>query len=316
MSTTSAARAPARRRSAGPTGGPLGRLGSWSYRHRRLVAVAWLLVLAVASLAGRLAGSQFKNDLSGGTATQSQQAAAFLRQHFPGQAGDVTQVVFATRAPVTSAAVRQRIAAVLTPIARLPHVAAVRGPAAATGGISPDGHIAYALVRFDASGDAIPGPAVQRVITTAQRAARPGFAVQLGGAPVQSVEKPQFGKSEALGILAAVVILLLAFGSVIAMALPIVTAIVAVASSFGILDLLRWCLSRSRMPNDEATATTAARMPSASLLPNCGFSTLWTGAPPSCTANPGRAARCAVVITRWTAGPGMASPLASNRTRA
>ena len=91
------------------------------------------------------------------------------------------------------------------------------------------------------------------------------------------------------------------------------------------------------MPNDEATATiavtmgsamaitepnassrmtTAARMPSASLLPNCGFSTLWTGAPPSCTANPGCAARCAVVITRWTAGPGMASPLASNRTRA
>src|SRR5947208_12276572 len=238
MSTTSAARAPARRRSAGPTGGPVGRLGSWSYRHRRLVAVAWLLVLAVASLAGRLAGSQFKNDLSGGTTTQSQQAEAFLRQHFPGQAGDVKQVVFATRAPVTSAAVRQRIAAVLTPIARLPHVAAVRGPAAATGGISPDGHIAYALVRFDASGDAIPGPAVQRVITTAQRAAQPGFAVQLGGAPVQSVEKPQFGKSEALGILAAVVILLLAFGSVIAMALPIVTAIVAVASSFGILDLL------------------------------------------------------------------------------
>ena len=238
MSTTSAARAPARRRSVPPTGGPLGRLGSWSYRHRRLVAVAWLLVLAAASLAGRLAGSQFKNDLSGGTSTQSQQAAAFLRQRFPGQAGDVTQVVFATRAPVTSAAVRQRIAAVLTPIARLPHVAAVHGPTAATGLISPDGHIAYALVRFDASGDAIPGPAVQRVITTAQLAARPGFAVQLGGAPVQSVEKPQFGKSEALGILAAVVILLLAFGSVIAMALPIVTAIVAVASSFGILDLL------------------------------------------------------------------------------
>lgn len=43
---------------------PLGRLGSWSYRHRRLVAVAWFLVLVVISLAGRLAGSQFKDDLS------------------------------------------------------------------------------------------------------------------------------------------------------------------------------------------------------------------------------------------------------------
>jgi len=55
---------------------------------------------------------------------------------------------------------------------------------------------------------------------------------------VQKVEKPQFGKSEAAGILAAIVILLLAFGSVIAMVLPVVTAIVAVATTFGILDVL------------------------------------------------------------------------------
>jgi len=104
--------------------------------------------------------------------------------------------------------------------------------------LSPDGHIAYGLVRFDASGDALPDAAIQNVITQARRAAGPGFAVQVGGAPVEKVEKPQFGKSEALGILAAVLILLLAFGSVIAMLLPIVTAIVAVATTFGLLDLL------------------------------------------------------------------------------
>ena len=50
---------------------PLGRLGSWSYRHRRLVAAAWIVVLVVISLAGRLAGSQFKDDLNGGTSTPS-----------------------------------------------------------------------------------------------------------------------------------------------------------------------------------------------------------------------------------------------------
>jgi hypothetical protein len=51
--------------------------------------------------------------------------------------------------------------------------------------------------------------------------------VQLGGVPVEKTEKPQFGRSKALGILAADVILLLAFGSVMAMVLPIVTAVVA-----------------------------------------------------------------------------------------
>src|SRR5215831_9513389 len=87
---------------------PLGRLGAWSMRHRWLVVTAWVVVLVAATAAGRLAGSQFKTDLTGGN-TQSQQAASFLREQFPARAGDTAQVVFATRAPVTSAADRTRI---------------------------------------------------------------------------------------------------------------------------------------------------------------------------------------------------------------
>ena len=224
---------------------PLGRLGSWSYRHRRLVAAVWLLVLVLLSVAGRAAGSQFKDDLNAGSDTQSQQAAALLRTQFPGQAGDVAQVVFQTRAPVTSASVRSQIIRTLGGLAGLPHVVSVLSPFGPGGAnqISPDGHIAYGVLRFDGTGDAIPDGAIQRVITRAQAASAPGFNVQLGGAPVQKVEKPQFGKSEALGILAAVVILLLAFGSVIAMLLPIATAIVAVAATFGILDVLSHALT-------------------------------------------------------------------------
>jgi len=218
----------------------LGRLGSWSYRHRRLVTLAWVIVLIVISLGGRLAGSAFKDNLNGGTSTPSQQAASFLQHNFPGQAGDVAQVVFQTAGAVTAPRARARVTGTLGGLARLPRVTSVLSPFAAGGAaqLSPDGHIAYGLVRFDASGDALPDAAIQNVITQARRAAGPGFAVQVGGAPVEKVEKPQFGKSEALGILAAVLILLLAFGSVIAMLLPIVTAIVAVATTFGLLDLL------------------------------------------------------------------------------
>jgi putative drug exporter of the RND superfamily len=216
------------------------RLGSWSYRHRRLVVIGWLLTVVVFSLAGRLAGSQFKDNLNGGTPTQSQQAASFLQRAFPGQAGDVAQVVFGTQVPVTSAAARVRIARVLGGLAGIPDVASVRSPFApgAAAQLSPDGHIAYGLVRFDGSGDTIPDGSVQRVISAARDAAAPGFTVQVGGAPVERAEKPQFGKSEAIGILAAVLILLLAFGSVIAMILPVVIAIAAVATTFGVLDLV------------------------------------------------------------------------------
>src|SRR6516164_9890569 len=154
---------------------PLGKLGAWSYRNRRLVAVAWLLVLVAVSLAGRLAGSQFKDDLNGGTSTPSQQAAAFLQHNFPGQAGDVAQVVFQTSGAVTSPAARDRITGTLGGLARLPRVTSVLSPFAvgAAAQLSPDGHIAYALVRFDASGDALPDAAIRDVITHAQRAAGP-----------------------------------------------------------------------------------------------------------------------------------------------
>ena len=100
-------------------------------------------------------------------------------------------MVFAHRAPVTSAANRARIDRTLAGLAGLPHVASVRGPFApgAAHQVSPDGHLAYAVVQFDRSGDALPVAAIQRVIGRARSAAGPGFDVQLGGAPVQKVRE-------------------------------------------------------------------------------------------------------------------------------
>src|SRR5215467_10988623 len=199
MITSRAKRAQAAH-AAGAAVTPLGRLGAWSMRHRWLVVTAWVVVLVAATAAGRLAGSQFKTDLTGGN-TQSQRAASFLREHFPGQAGDTAQVVFATRAPVTSAADRARIGHTLAGLAGLPRVAFVRGPFSrgAAHQVSPGGHVAYGVVQFDRGGDALPGTAIQRVITRARAAAGPGFDVQLGGAPIQKTENPAFGPSEEIG---------------------------------------------------------------------------------------------------------------------
>jgi RND superfamily putative drug exporter len=239
MTTTGVTRVGADRAVQGAAASPLGRLGSWCFRHRRLVAAGWFLVLVAMMLAGRLAGSEFRTDLTGGN-TQSQHAAAFLREQFPAQAGDIAQVVFQTRAPVTTSAERARINRTLAGLAGLPDVESVRGPfsSGVAHQVSADGHLAYGIVQFDRTGDALPDAAIKRVIARARDAAGLGFNVQLGGTPIQKTENPAFGKSEAAGILAAIVILLLAFGSVIAMVLPIVTAIVAVTVTFGVLDVL------------------------------------------------------------------------------
>ena len=222
---------------------PLLRLGSWSYRRRRLVVAAWLACLILTAMVGRAAGSQFKDSITGGK-TESAAAADFLHSRLPSRSGDVVQVVFSTATPVRSRDSRARIVATLARLATLPHVAAVTGPFDPGGArqISPEGRIAYGTVMFDAAGDAIPHAAVQAVVERARAEAKRGFDVELGGTPIQNVERPHFGKSEAAGLLGAMVVLLLAFGSLMAMALPIAIALVAVAITFGLLDLLSHAL--------------------------------------------------------------------------
>ena len=222
----------------------LGRIGVWSYRNRKRVLLGWIVVLVAFLAIGRIAGSQFKDNITGGN-TESQQAGAFLESRFPAQAGDIAQVVFTAPGPVTTPVRERQISNDLAALRGLPHVVSVRAPFApgGRGQVSADGRIAYGVVQFDASGDQLPNDAIETVVHRAQGGAGPGLEVRFGGTPIEKVQKPSFGKSEGLGILAAVVILLLVFGSLIAMALPIVSALVGVGATFGVLDLLSHVLT-------------------------------------------------------------------------
>ncbi len=221
-----------------------GRLGAWCYTRRRLVVFGWLAVLVVVSFLGKAVGSEFKDSINGGN-TGSQRAAAFLQGHFPGQAGADAQIVFNTATPITSPPERIRVTATLDRLDGLPGVVSVASPFGAHGAsrISSDGHIAYGLVQFNGDVDSLPNADIQKVIAAARSADRQGFDVALLGTPIEKVQMPSFGTSEGLGLLAAMIILLLAFGSVIAMALPIATAVVAVATMFGLLDVLSHVLT-------------------------------------------------------------------------
>jgi putative drug exporter of the RND superfamily len=223
---------------------PLGRLGAWSCRHRRAVLLGWLLVLVAVTLAGRAAGSQFKDDFNGGN-TLSAQAQALLDSEFPAQAGDSVQLVFKSSGLITATVNQVSVTRTLGRLSPVPGVVSVRSPFApgASGQISSDRHLAYATVQFAQASDLIPEASIREVVSRVQDVTRPGLEVQLGGAPIEKVEKPAFGASEGLGILAAVIVLLLAFGSVIAMLLPIASAILGVAVTFGAVDLISHSLT-------------------------------------------------------------------------
>jgi putative drug exporter of the RND superfamily len=79
-------------------------------------------------------------------------------------------------------------------------------------------------VNFTRAADNLDNADINRVVAAATAAREPGLAVELGGKAISDTEQAPLSGASAIGIGAAAVILVLAFGSLFAMALPIVTA--------------------------------------------------------------------------------------------
>ena len=217
----------------------LGRWAARCYDHRRTVLLLWiLLVIGVTALA-QVVGTRFQNDFTAGS-TPSQQAADILQSRFPARSGDTADVVFHTSAPIGSAPNRAAINGVVQRLEPLSHVVGVTGPFSpgAAHQVAADGHIAYAVVQFDMTADQLPAASVKAVIASAEGAAHSGFEVALGGGPISSVITAAPGSSEGIGITAAILIMLLAFGSVVAMGLPIITALFGLGVGIALLELV------------------------------------------------------------------------------
>ncbi len=220
--------------------GPLARIARWSATHRKTVVASWLVALVAVMGASSVVGTKYASDFSSGN-TESQRARDLLQREFPTQAGDTDQVVFkASDGKVTDPAVRNRIEPMLTKVSGLPHVTNVVSPYSTAGAqqISSNGQIAFAQVNFDKQGSDIAKADAQRVIDTAQAADSKGLEVELGGQAIQQAEQQALGTATAIGLLAAVVILLITFGSLIAMGLPIVTALLGLGTGLGLIGLL------------------------------------------------------------------------------
>lgn len=217
----------------------LARVGVWSFTRHRLALAVWLLALLAIAGIGRVAGSRFHDDFSGGH-SQSQQAQALLADKFPADAGDHAQIVFHGDGPLTAASERLAVEAVVRQARAVPHVTAVSDPFAPDGAaqLSRDGHAAYAVVQFDQTSDKLASSGPDRLLDLVRSSDHGSLHVVVGGAPIAKVQKPDFGKSEIVGLLAALVILLLAFGSLVAASLPIATALFGLGAAFGILDLI------------------------------------------------------------------------------
>jgi RND superfamily putative drug exporter len=213
----------------------LARLAGWCYRHRRVVLVLWLIAVAAILAITVNLGSHFSNNYASGS-LPSQRAQDLLAQRFPAQAGGTVDVVLHSSGPLTTGPDAQAVGQLVSALRPLADVRSVTSPLSpGVHQLSADSRTGFIVVEFDQATPDIPASAVRGVISTAHAAARPGLQVAVGGAPADNVVTAAPGSSEGIGITAAVIIMLVAFGSVVAMGLPLVIALVGVGLGFGIV---------------------------------------------------------------------------------
>jgi putative drug exporter of the RND superfamily len=199
------------------------------------VLIAWAVALAVAFGLSAAFGGEFAND-SSVPGSDSAQAQSLLSERFPAQSGDTVKVV--VRADnVNGAEVHSAVEALLGELGRMPHVASVEDPYATKGAITPDGRTLVARVYLDViNPNDMPIEDTKKLLAAAEAAERDGLNIALGGRAVQTAEANQ-APTEMIGLIAAAVILLIMFGSVVAAGLPLAMAIGGLAVSSSLVGL-------------------------------------------------------------------------------
>ncbi|MFC8085891.1 MMPL family transporter [Streptomyces sp. NPDC057340] len=214
--------------------GRFGALAGWAQRHRWAALVLWVAVVAAITLGSTAVGSAYKNDFTL-PGTDSQRATDLFEQHGSDQAGDSIQIVFKDTTGVQGA--KDRVEPMLAEVRQMAGVADVRSPFADASAVSEDGTIAYASVTLDGKVEEVPKEDVAEILDVAQHIATDDLQVEVGGEAARNAEDQAPPTAELTGIVAALVILVLLFGSLLAASLPLITALFAVGGAIGLIAL-------------------------------------------------------------------------------
>jgi putative drug exporter of the RND superfamily len=209
--------------------GRLGRLGALVHRRRGRVVLGWIAALiAVIALAPLIKGSSDADFQTKGS--ESARASALLEQRFPGRSGDSVTVVWKA-SDARSPQVQQRVNGFLQRAERLPAVGDAGRPR-----VSRDGTIATTTLELDRPGFDVPDATGTKLIDLAKQSSGDGLTILLGGNVIRNAEGG--GSPEGVGLLAAAVVLLIAFGSIVAAGLPLAVALFGLGISTSLIGVL------------------------------------------------------------------------------
>jgi putative drug exporter of the RND superfamily len=215
-------------------------VGAWTARHRRGVLLVWLVAVAALIGLAQGVGGEFSEEF-GIPGTESDAAQGLLEERFAEQSGGSARVVFRSPdAELTDPDQATAVAATLDAVRQLPAVAVVGDPIDGRGGsLSADGTIGFADVRYGVPIGDLGSDAVDELDATVEVGRDLGLEVELSGELPSYYQSPHLGGAElAFKVTAALVIMLVAFGSIIATGLPLGLALFGLAAGAGFIRLL------------------------------------------------------------------------------
>ena len=202
------------------------KLTRWCIAHRRFVVVAWVAVAILTTVIAGAVGRQYATNFTL-PGTQSQKALDLLKRDFKSQSGDVDTVVFHTSTgTIHSPPVQAAMTKVIKQLGNDPRVVTVLSPYSAKGAVevSKNQTTAFATVNYAKPANLLPNATGKPVLNQINAVHVPGLQVAAGGQVIENAEGFSIGPATSVGVLAAMIILLFTFGSLIAAAMPLITA--------------------------------------------------------------------------------------------
>ncbi|MGW0774674.1 MMPL family transporter [Streptomyces sp. NPDC002835] len=215
------------------------KLGRSAFRRRRLVALLWVALLAIAGVGAATAPTATSSSFSI-PGTEAQKAFDLLEERFPGGSADgaTARVVF--KAPdgekMTDAGYKAEVEKAVSELKDgSDQVASVTDPYAVRA-VSQDGSTAYISVTYKVSAMEVTKETREALKETGTGARDAGLTVEIGGDALQTM--PEQGLGEVIGVVVAGIVLVITFGSMVAAGLPLLTAIIGVGIGISTITAL------------------------------------------------------------------------------
>ncbi|MFI6513111.1 MMPL family transporter [Streptosporangium sp. NPDC050855] len=234
--------------------GLLGRLGSWCAWHGRAVLALWVAAAVLLTAGSVFFPGPTSNDTSI-PGTDAQRALDLMKEGFGSEyktGGTFQMVLYSPDGALTAKSRKRAVERAVDQVRDVPNVAEVKTPYR-VGGLAPSLEIGLITVKLEEGGSATRSETTKLVSEAVEPVRQAGIEAVPADSSNPADKEIKTGTSEIIGIVCALLVLLLAFGTLVAAMIPIFVALISIATGLGVISLLGHLLDVPKQASIMAT---------------------------------------------------------------